>query len=98
MKELEFIIFRQKEQSDLTDTRLQNIFTLLSTKLAEWHKTPESYKNRESYQKLVAAVLQKEMDLTVEERAILEKAVLSGLFFDWVELFYRIEKRKLREA
>lgn len=98
LKELEFIIFRQKEQSDLTDTRLQNIFTLLSTKLTEWYKTPESYKNRESYQKLVAAVLQKEMDLAAEERAFLEKAVLSGLFFDWVELFYRIEKRKLREV
>lgn len=98
LEKLEAIILRQKEKSDLTDTRLQNIFTLLSTKLAEWYKTRESYKNQESYQWLAAAVLQKEMDLTVEERAFLEKAVLSGLFFDWVELFYRIEKRKLREV
>jgi len=98
LKKLEAIIIKQKEQSDLTDTKLQNIFTLLSTKLAEWYKTPENYRNQDSYQRLAAAVLKKEMDLTVEERTFLEKAVLSGLFFDWVELFYRIEKRKLREV
>ena len=32
LEKLEAIILRQKEKSDLTDTRLQNIFTLLSTK------------------------------------------------------------------
>lgn len=89
-----------KKQPNITDTHLKNIYQLLAAKAAEWDfdKAPKDSEIRLTYENLVKAVLAKEFEFSAPEGEFFKQAVLSGLFFDWMELFYQIEKRKLREG
>ncbi|OPX84600.1 MAG: hypothetical protein A4E52_01714 [Pelotomaculum sp. PtaB.Bin013] len=97
MEKLERIF---KRQPDLTDTHLRNVQILLITKYKEWCLEDCQKDSRLwlTYEGLVDAVINKEFDLPFKDLNFLKRSVLSGLFFDWFELFYQIEKRKIREG
>ena len=89
-----------KEQSYVTDTQIRNVYAILTAKFCEWHLEIASRKDRAwlHFDKLTCAVLNKEFHFSSDKLRFVKESVLSGLFFDWFELYYRIEKRKIREG
>ncbi|NMB72449.1 MAG: hypothetical protein GYA22_09905 [Bacteroidales bacterium] len=87
-----------KNQANITDTKVRNTHALLLTKFEEWHlKDAPKYGGVWTvYKNFVEAVINREFKLSPDERNFLVKSILSGTFFDWFEIFYQIEKRKIR--
>lgn len=95
LEKLESII---SDRTDLTSSTLRNIILVLSSRYAEWNLGHEE-RNSEvwvTYRQFARDVIDKELALSFEEREFILSTVLSGLFFDWFEVFCAIEKRKLR--
>ena len=88
-----------KRLPDITDTRLRNVHTLLLAKFKEWRleDVPRDCEAWSIYENFAGAVVRKEFgELSPEEQNFLKKSVLSGLFYNWFELFYQVEKRNIR--
>lgn len=79
----------------MTDTRLIGVCNLLASRLEDWGVERGDDQAAGAYREFVRDVLDKEFDLKPEDRSFMLKAVMSGLFFDWVEIFYSIEKQKI---
>lgn len=89
----------------ITDTKLRNIESLWLSKLQEWDVNPEDKDSEEfkRWTELVEATLKKEFlrfrDFTKPENQEalnrLKESIISGLFFDCLELNFRILKNKL---
>jgi len=79
-----------KKQGNLTQTKLKNIETLLSSKKGEWN-SDDNYKN------LVKTVIKKEfgLDENYEDFSFLEKMINNNLFFRTLEFNLKILKKKL---
>lgn len=81
----------------LTDTRLRNIQTLLETKRLEWRQWQGD--RCRPYEELVTSVIQKEFGYTTEDPdlAFFKKSILNGLWFDCLELYLKILKKRVKE-
>lgn len=81
----------------LTDTRLRNIQVLLETKRLEWDHG--SGTRSRPYEELVTSILQKEFRYAQEDQdfAFFKETVLDGLWFDCLELYLKILKKRVKE-
>ncbi|RLI52887.1 MAG: hypothetical protein DRP09_17005, partial [Candidatus Thorarchaeota archaeon] len=88
---------RLKSVPELTDTKLKNMETLLQSRISEWRVSLQE--TSPAYEALVESVLAKEfsMDSDSEEFKGLKQAMLSGLFFDCLELYLKILKQRVKE-
>lgn len=82
----------------LTDTRLRNIHTLLETKRLEWGQGQGTECG--AYEELAASILQKELGCAREDPdfAFFKEAMLDGLWFDCLELYLKILKKRVKEG
>ncbi len=91
---------RLKTMPDLTDTGLRNIESLLQSKVSEWRvffrKKDSGF---EAYETLVDSILKKELGLDPdsEDFGFFKHALLSGMFFDCLELYLKILKERIKE-
>ena len=83
----------------LTDTKLRNIESLWLAKLQEWHvNLATDCDRRQQWQALVEATLMKEWPQTHAKSGKLREAILSGLFFDCLELHLRVLKERIERT
>ena len=96
LKEIQTLWHYLKSFPELTETKLKNIESILKNKWMEWKDwQPGSDKNPFTY--LVDSILVKEFGLNRESETFrrFQKAMLSGLFFDCLELYSRILKQRI---
>lgn len=90
-----------KSMRELTDTKLRNIESLLVSKFEEWGlKKKEKDSNEwETWERLVETTLVREFSWgkDTDDFEFVKEAIISGLFFDCLDLNMRILKRKLKE-
>jgi CRISPR-associated Csx11 family protein len=97
MKRLWDFLMRRK---DMTDTKLRNIESILCSKLEEWKV--DLQKTDDTATKEFACFLERLIErefagISEEDSAFFKTAVLSGLFFDCMELYLRILKLRITE-
>lgn len=101
-KRLWKFLLRLSEDGKLTDTKLHNIEALFATKFEEWRlaEKPKDSEEWSIWEKLIDTTLMKEFEWNKdsEDLKFVKESILSGLFFDCLELNLRIVKNKLKEA
>ncbi len=89
-------LWRILERSRISDTGLRGIESLLASKLGEWAEKGGDAHLREDevWRRMVRSTLARSFPLD-KVRTSVERAVLSGLFFDVMEVYLRILKKRV---
>lgn len=81
----------------MTDTKLRAVHSLLLSKFTEWRVGGEP-EGRAAYSRLVEAVMAREFGgLNGADSEFMAEAFSSGLFYDFIELYFRILKKRLSD-
>ena len=88
------------DTNKLTDTKLNNIQSLLANKFKKWELDKISYEDErwKKWEGFIDAVLKRNIDIDTSKLDFIKETINSGLFFDCLELYYKILKKKLKEA